>query len=76
MKKFIPRTLFGWVLLATVAFLALFMYINISDPCVRFQDNGYTTLGGYLHKDMECVERKSGWKAAAVVPIGARESIR
>lgn len=68
MKRFWPPTLFAWTMLALAVMFGLCLYVDVSDPCVRYEDRGYTTLGGYLHKDIECVERKSGWRATPLTP--------
>lgn len=57
------------VALAAVAFavfLILVGYVEISDPCVRYESRGLvaTTYGNRttIEPQQVCVERKSGWR--------------
>lgn len=54
-----------WLVLASVLLLALAIYGEISDPCVRWKNRGWiiTSYGdpAMVQPQQVCVERRSGW---------------
>lgn len=55
-----------WLVVTTVALVALLIYVEISDPCVRYEPRGWVAITYGNRTTVEpqqvCVERQSGWK--------------